>query len=383
MRLDPDLLVDVRNRLLTTGDVSEEAIAAALRDSGRVLDRAQVVGVVAALEAELTGLGPLEPLLSDPCVTDILVNGADDVWWDRGSGLERAGVEFSGEGSIRQLAVRLAARAGRRLDESAPYVDARLSDGQRLHAIIPPLSVRGTVISLRIPSRRRFSLADLVANGSLDERGADWLAAMVAHRAALLVTGGTGSGKTTVLGALIGAMPQRERVVVVEDTWELDPDHPHVVSLEARAPNIEGRGEVSMRTLVRQALRMRPDRLVVGEVRGAEVVDMLAAMNTGHEGSAATVHANSPTHAPERIAALGQAAGVERNAMLAQFRAGVSAVVHVGRQDSGQRVIAGVGIVTGGGPVPVEVRPALIRQGGCFRPGPGLAELASRIGGLP
>ncbi len=383
MRLDPDLLVDVRSRLLTTGDVSEEAIAAALRDSGRVLDRAQVVGVVAALEAELTGLGPIDPLLSDPRVTDILVNGAHDVWWDRGSGLERAGVEFSGEDSVRQLAVRLAARAGRRLDESAPYVDARLADGQRLHAIIPPLSVRGTVISLRIPRRRRFSLADLVANGSLDERGADWLAAMVSRRAALLVTGGTGSGKTTVLGALIGAMPQRERVVVVEDTWELDPDHPHVVSLEARAPNIEGRGEVSMRTLVRQALRMRPDRLVVGEVRGAEVVDMLAAMNTGHEGGAATVHANSPVHVPERIAALGQAAGVEPDAMLAQLRAGVSAVVHVGREDSGRRVIDEVGVVTGGGSAPVEVRTALTRADGRLTPGPGLAELAGRVGGLP
>ena len=278
--------------------------------SGLVLDRPGLDQLTRALGDELGGLGALDPLLRDPEVTDVLVNAPDEVWLDRGGGLVRAPVAFPDEAAVRQLAVRLASRAGRRLDDATPYVDARLPGGQRLHAVIPPLSVRGTTISLRIPSRRRFTLADLVAAGTVDEEGAAWLAALIRSRAAFLVSGGTGSGKTSVLGALLGVVPQRERIVVVEDTCELDPEHPHVVSLEARPANLEGQGEIPLRTLVRQALRMRPDRLVVGEVRGAEVVDLLAAMNTGHEGGCGTVHANSAAAVPDRLVALALAAGM-------------------------------------------------------------------------
>lgn len=380
-RLDPVLVEAVRSRLAHDRDPANPgAIAAAVRASGVVLDRPGLEQITRELGDELTGLGALDPLLRDPLVTDVLVNAPDEVWLDRGGGLLRAPVTFADEATVRQLAVRLAARAGRRLDDASPYVDARLPAGQRLHAVIPPMSVRGTTISLRIPSRRRFALTDLVAAGTVDEEGAAWLAALIRSRAAFLVSGGTGSGKTSVLGALLGLVPLGERIVVVEDTRELDPGHPHVVSLEARPANLEGQGEITLRTLVRQALRMRPDRLVVGEVRGAEVVDLLAAMNTGHEGGCGTVHANSAAAVPDRLAALALAAGMTLAGVHAQASAGLDVVVHLARRPDGSRVVVEMGVVTRGADGTV-VRPALVRRDGSLHRAVGFPVLSERLGG--
>ncbi|HYN57303.1 MAG TPA: TadA family conjugal transfer-associated ATPase [Motilibacterales bacterium] len=381
--LDPALLDSVRSRLAQESHPADHvAITSAVRRSGLVLDRPGLDQLTRALGDELGGLGVLDPLMRDLRVTDVLVNAPNEVWLDRGGGLVRAPVAFPDEATVRQLAVRLASRAGRRLDDATPYVDARLPGGQRLHAVIPPLSVRGTTISLRIPSRRRFTLTDLVAAGSVDEEGAGWLRALVRSRAAFLVSGGTGSGKTSVLGALLGLVPERERIILVEDTCELDPEHPHVVSLEARPANLEGQGEIPMRTLVRQALRMRPDRLVVGEVRGAEVVDLLAAMNTGHEGGCGTVHANSAAAVPDRLVALALAAGMTLAGVHAQVVAGLDVVVHLARRPDGTRVVAELGIVTRGADA-TEVRPALVHEAGALRPAGGFAALSDRLGGGP
>lgn len=375
--LDPSLVDQVRGELVAAGSAPDaDSIDRAVRRSGRVLDHEGLATLTRALHDELEGLGPLQPIMADPRVTDLLINGPDEVWVDRGGGLRRLPVVLRDEAAVRQLAVRLAAQAGRRLDDAAPFVDARLPGGQRLHAVLPPVSVRGTAISLRIPGRRRFSLADLVAAGTVDPGGARWLAALVASRTAFLVCGGTGSGKTSVLGALLGLVPHDQRLVIVEDTCELRPDHPHVVSLESRPANVEGSGAIPMRALVRQALRMRPDRLVVGEVRGAEVVDMLAGLNTGHEGGAGTIHANAAGDVPERIEALALAAGMPLVGIRAQVLAGLEAVVHVSRRPDGRRVVDQVGMVGPGG-AGVTVVPALTRVDGRLVPvgaGPALAE---------
>ena len=361
------------------GPIDEAALRRAVQAAGVVLDQQALASLLAGLRDELRGLGALEPLVRDPAVTDVLVNGPSDVWIDRGSGLMRVPVAFAGEAAVRQLAVRLAAQAGRRLDDAMPWVDARLPGGQRLHAVIPPLAVRGTTISIRVPSRRRFTLADLHAAGTVDDTAASWLQAIVAARVTFLVTGGTGSGKTSVLGTLLGLVPARERIVIVEDTTELTPEHPHVVSLEARAANVEGAGEVSLRTLVRQALRMRPDRLVVGEVRGAEILDMLAGFNTGHEGGCGTLHANSADAVPERVAALGLAAGMTLPGITAQLTAGLEVVVHLARAPAGGRVVAAIGAVSARAGVAV-VEPGLVYDHGRWVPGPAAARLAGRLG---
>ncbi|MCU0301047.1 MAG: TadA family conjugal transfer-associated ATPase [Candidatus Nanopelagicales bacterium] len=383
-RVDQDLVELVRSRLVAEALPADPlTIAGIVRESGAVLDRARLGRVARLLQDELHGLGPLDPLLEDRRITDILVNGPDEVWVDRGGGLQRVGVRFRDEVAVRHLAVRLAARAGRRLDDAAPFVDARLPGGHRLHALIPPLAVRGTTISLRVPARRRFSLADLVAAGSVDPVGARWLAAVVRARAAFLVSGGTGSGKTSVLGALLGLVPHDERIVVVEDTCELAPAHPHVVSLESRPANVEGSGAIGLQALVRQALRMRPDRLVVGEVRGAEVVDLLASLNTGHEGGCGTIHANAAGALPERVVALAMAAGLPREGAVAQLAAGLEVVIHVARRADGRRIVAEVGVVDLRPDGHAMVTPALVAASGELRPGPAHAALVDRLGGPP
>jgi pilus assembly protein CpaF len=333
-------------------------VAAALRAEHPLWGGGAVRGRLPGLAAELAGCGPLQPLLDDPEVTDVLVNRPDEVWLDRGRGLERAGAAFPDDASVRRLAQRLAGQAGRRLDDASPYVDARLRDGVRLHAVLPPLSGAHTVLSLRVPARRPFTLAGLVQAGSAEQGLADWLAALVEARISFLVTGGTGTGKTTLLSSLLSLAPPDERILIVEDSAELTPDHPHVVRLEARPANVEGQGAVSVRDLVRQALRMRPDRLVVGEVRGAEVVDLLAALNTGHEGGCGTVHANGPDELPARLEALGIAAGLPRDAVHAQAAAGLQAVVHVDRASDGRRRVASVSVVTADGRGRLAIDPA-------------------------
>jgi pilus assembly protein CpaF len=327
-------------------------------------------------------LGPLQPLVDDPAVTDVLVNGADGgVWVDRGSGPERVRVELGGEPAVRALAVRLAAVAGRRLDESRPWVDARLPAGVRLHAVVPPVTPAGTHLSLRMLRPGRFDLAALQAAGSVPTDWSALLRALVASRAAFLVTGGTGAGKTTLLAALLSLVPAGERLVLVEDVGELHPVHPHVVRLEARHANVEGRGEVTLADLTRQALRMRPDRIVVGECRGPEVRDLLAALNTGHAGGCATLHANAVAEVPARLEALGSAAGMTPSAVAAQASAAFEAVLHV-RRDGRRRYLAELGVlqraVSGG----LVVRRAALWDGrdAARYEGIGWAALAARLG---
>jgi pilus assembly protein CpaF len=321
------------------------------------------------LRRAVLGLGPLEDLVADPRVTDVLVNGAGSVWVDRGLGLEAAAVEIRDEPSLRRLAVRLSGLAGQRLDDAAPYVDGVLPGGVRLHAILPPLVEGAAHISLRVPRRQVPSLEDLQEWRMLDPTTAGLLRAVVGHRVAFVIGGGTGSGKTTLLGAMLAVVPPQERIVVVEDTRELRVDHPHVVHLQARGRNVEGRGEVTLTTLVRQSLRMRPDRLVLGEVRGAEVRELLAAMNTGHEGGCGTLHANSAADVVARFEALGALAGLDGPAVHTQVASAVRVVVHVGRR-CGVRRVEEIAVLERSGAA-AEVHTALRAQGEGWHRGPG------------
>jgi pilus assembly protein CpaF len=371
-----EVLAAVRDHLARDGaQLSPQRVAQALRDDGRPVGDATVLAVHDALRREVHGAGLLEPLLGLPGVTDVLVNGAGQVWLDRGEGLELTDLSFPDDEAVRRLAQRLAASAGRRLDDASPYVDLRLPDGTRFHAVLAPIARPGTVLSLRIPQRRVFSLGDLRTAGALSADGVVLLQRIVRHRLAFLVSGGTGSGKTTLLNALLTSCDPGDRLVVVEDSSELRPEHPHVVALEARPPNIEGSGEVTLRTLVRQALRMRPDRLVVGEVRGAEVVDLLAAMNTGHEGGCGTLHANSAPDVPNRVASLAMAAGLPREAALSQLASAVDLVVHLHRPVGGRRRVRDLGVLRREGSE-VAVVPAVTFDDALrASPGPGFSRL--------
>jgi pilus assembly protein CpaF len=362
-----DLVERVRTRLAGAGGEAGVAeLAAAVRAEARgVVGDADVLAAVRALQREFVGAGPLEPLLRDPSTSDVLVTAPDAVWVDRGAGLERAAVTFADEDAVRRLAQRLAAAAGRRLDDASPYVDARLpGSGVRLHAVLPPVAADGTCVSLRVLRPARHDLDALEAGGTVDATGRALLEAVVAARLAFLVVGGTGSGKTTVLSALLARVPAAERIVIVEDAEELRPRHPHVVRLVSRPANVEGAGTVLLRDLVRQALRMRPDRLVVGEVRGAEVCELLAALNTGHDGGAGTVHANSPREVPARLEALAALGGMSPEALRSQVAAAIQVVLHVRRSAGGLRVLEGVGVVRRGDGEGLVVVPAWGREGG-------------------
>jgi pilus assembly protein CpaF len=340
------LLEAVRQRLAESGaDPTPARVAAALRAQGRLLGDAEVLGGTEKLRCELVGTGPLEPLLADPSVTDVLVSAHDRVWVDRGKGLELTEVTFADAASVRRLAQRLAAVAERRLDDACPWVDARLPDGTRMHAVIPPVAVGSTCLSLRVVRPRAFSVEELVAAGTVPPGGDRLLRALVEARLSFLISGGTGSGKTTLLSSLLGMVGERERIVLAEDSAELRPEHPHVVRLESRAANQEGAGRVTLRDLVRQALRMRPDRLVVGEVRGAEVTELLAALNTGHDGGCGTVHANAAADVPARLEALGTAAGLDRAALHSQLAAALSVVIHLVRDRAGRRRVAEIRVL--------------------------------------
>jgi pilus assembly protein CpaF len=341
-----DALARLRRRLVDSGGVPHgPALAALVREeTGGLAGHGEVLGLAREAESEFAGAGPLDPLLSEPGTTDVLVNGPDEVWVDRGSGLRRAAVRFPDEAAVRRLAQRLAALAGRRLDDASPWVDAALPDGTRLHAVLPPVAVGSTCLSLRTFRSTGFSLDQLERAGTLRADSIELVRSVVRSRAAFLVSGGTGSGKTTLLGAMLGSVDPAERLVLVEDAAELRSDHPHVVRLTARPPNVEGAGEVSMRDLVRQALRMRPDRLVVGEVRGAEVVELLTALNTGHAGSAGTVHANSAAELPARLEALGALGRLDRQAVHSQVAAALQIALHLTRLRDASRVLAEVAV---------------------------------------
>ena len=337
----PSLLDRVRARLAVVEAPPSRAEVAVLvrEEAGGLLGDDDVLLAVRHAVDELSGAGPLESLLRLPGVTDVLVNGPEEVWVDRGAGLEPApGIRFDDDAAVRRLAVRLAGSVGRRLDDASPWVDVGLPGGIRLHAVLPPVSGGGTCLSLRVLRRCAQTLADLAEVGTLPGESAGLVRAVIDRRLAFLVTGGTGSGKTTLLSALLGEVDAGERLLLCEDAPELTPRHPHVVRLLTRPPNVEGAGTVELRDLVRQALRMRPDRLVVGEVRGAEVVDLLAALNTGHDGGCGTLHANRSAEVPARLEALGVAAGLGRAAVHSQTAAALDVVVHLQRGPGGRRV---------------------------------------------
>jgi pilus assembly protein CpaF len=298
--------------------------------------------VVPAVRQGGGGFGPLEPLVADPRVTDILVNGSGDAWVDRGGGLERLPPLGLDEAALRELAVALVARGGRHVDEATPAVDTRLADGIRVHVVLPPISTRGTLLSIRLPRVRRLSLDDLDAAGFFERIPLPTVVALVERRANMLITGAGGSGKTTLLAALLGAAAPTERIVAIEDVAELGVAHPHFVSLEARQANLEGAGALDLARLLREALRMRPDRLVLGECRGAEVRELLGALNTGHDGGAGTLHANSLDDVPARLEALGALAGLSPEAVARQAVSAIGAVLHVER-DGGIRRLAALG----------------------------------------
>ncbi len=349
----------VRTRIASLGREPDATdIADALRWCGHVVSDEHVLAVSEALRRDSVGAGPLDALLQLPGVTDVLVNGAGDVYVDTGDGLRTTSVRFSSDEEVRRLAVRLAASVGRRLDDASPFVDARMVDGTRVHAILGTLVDVGTCVSLRIPARTRLTLDGWVASGTCHPVVAEVLERLVAARTAFLVSGGTGSGKTTLLASLLGLVPAHERILVVEDSRELNPDHAHCVRLEARVANAEGAGAVTMTQLVRQALRMRPDRLVVGEVRGAELVDLLIALNTGHEGGCGTVHANAAATVPARLEALAALGGLGREAAHSQIAAAVSVVVHVTRE-AGRRRVGEVAVLSRGADGLVVSRAAL------------------------
>ncbi|WP_438296735.1 TadA family conjugal transfer-associated ATPase [Streptomyces sp. HUAS TT7] len=378
----PPLLDAVRQRLAESGaEPTPARVAAALRAQGRLLGDAEVLGGAEELRSELVGTGPLEPLLADPEVTDVLVSAPDRVWVDRGGGLELTGVRFVDAAAVRRLAQRLAAVAGRRLDDARPWVDARLPDGTRMHAVLEPVAVGSACLALRVVRPRAFSLAELAEAGTVPPDGGRLLRALIEARVSFLVSGGTGTGKTTLLSTLLGLVGKGERIVLAEDSAELRPDHPHVVRLESRPANQEGAGLVTLRDLVRQALRMRPDRLVVGEVRGAEVTDLLGALNTGHEGGCGTVHANSAADVPARLEALGTAAGLDRAALHSQLAAALSVVVHLVRDRAGQRRIAEVRVLERDAAGLVVTVPALRWGAAGFVRDSGWERLRALIGG--
>jgi pilus assembly protein CpaF len=378
--VDPDLDVRVRRRLAATaGRHDPVSVAAAVRDEAPTAGLATLLDVSGRLTAELGGAGVLAPLLAQPGVTDVLVNGPGPVWIDVGNGPRESGLVIDDEAAVRRLAVRLVAAAGRRLDDAAPYADARLADGTRVHAVVPPLAPDGTCISLRVPPRRVFTLEELVAAGSVSAAGAELLEQLVDRRLAFLVTGGTGCGKTTVLSSLLSLVAPEERIVLVEDAAELRPDHPHVVRLESRPANAEGAGQVTLDVLVRQALRMRPDRLVVGEVRGGEVLDLLAALNTGHEGGCSTVHANRAEHLPARIESLCGQAGVSRSAAHSLLAAAVDVVLHLRRGRDGQRRMAGLAVLAVGTDGIAAVVPAYLFTSAGVQRGPAAELLDGRM----
>jgi pilus assembly protein CpaF len=320
--------------------IDEQAMPLSQRDREQLVDE---------ILHEVHGLGPIEPLMRDPDVSDILVNTSKQVYIERLGKLEPTNVIFRDNGHLLQIIDRIVSRVGRRIDESSPMVDARLPDGSRVNAIIPPLALDGPIMSIRRFGRTPLMIEDLVRNGSVSGEMVTLLRAMVRARLNLLVSGGTGSGKTTLLNCLSAFVPDSERIVTIEDSAELQLQQPHVVRLETRPTNVEGRGEITQRDLLRNSLRMRPDRIIVGEVRGSESLDMLQAMNTGHDGSISTVHANSARDSLNRLEMMMQMAGFELpiRAMRQQIALALDVIVHTARMNDGSRKITSITEVVG------------------------------------
>jgi pilus assembly protein CpaF len=343
-RLYDDALSDIELRKLVHARINdllaEEEVPLSLQEKAQII---QQIG------DSILGLGPLERFVRDPDVTEIMVNGPHRVYVERQGKIHETEAEFRNEEELRRAIDKIVARVGRRVDESSPYVDARLADGSRVNAIIPPLSIHGSTLTIRKFSADPFTADDLVQFGTLTRELVRFLQGCVSGRMNMLVSGGTGAGKTTLLNVLSGFLPQDERIITIEDSAELRLQQPHIVSLEYRPANIEGSGEVTIRDLVRNALRMRPDRIVVGEVRGGETLDMLQAMNTGHDGSISTIHANSPRDVLSRLETMALMAGMDLTirAVREQAAAALDLIVHVARLQDGTRRVTHVTEVVG------------------------------------
>lgn len=356
-----DIRARVQNKLLAELDTSvdphspevrttiEELFAAILSEESIVLARAERQRLFDAIIAEILGLGPLEPLLADDTITEIMVNGPKNVYIERAGNLSRANASFEDEDHVLRVLDRIVAPLGRRIDESSPTVDARLMDGSRVNAVIRPIALCGPTITIRKFSRRPFTVEDLIRFGTMTPEVAEFLRACVIGRLNMVVSGGTGSGKTTLLNVLSGFIPNDERIITIENAAELQLRQEHVVSLESRPPNIEGRGEITIRDLVVNSLRMRPDRIVVGECRSGEALDMLQAMNTGHEGSLTTAHSNSPRDTLARLEVMCLMAGMELpvRAIREQVASAIDLIVHQERMRDGARKIVKVTEIQG------------------------------------
>jgi pilus assembly protein CpaF len=357
------LKLAVHNRLFETLDVSRlesleqnmastkvtQAITEILNEEGRLLTDTDRARLVEEIKNELLGLGPLEPLLWDDDVSDILVNGPNQVYVERQGKLYLTDVRFNDDQHLMLIIDRIVSQVGRRVDEASPMVDARLADGSRINAIIPPLALDGPSLSIRRFGKKRYTVDDLIEKETVTADMVEFMQAIVKARLNVLVCGGTGSGKTTMLNCMSSFIPSDERIVTIEDSAELLLQQPHVVRLETRPPNVEGKGEVTQRELVKNCLRMRPDRIIVGEVRGGEVFDMLQAMSTGHDGSIATVHANTPRDAIQRLEMmmLLSGASIPQRAMRQQIASALNLVVHVSRLVDGTRKMMKISEITG------------------------------------
>jgi pilus assembly protein CpaF len=324
-------------------------VAEILEEEGEALNRAERAQLVVDVLDELLGLGPLEPLLKDETINDILVNGAETVFVERFGVLERVPTRFQDERHLLRIIQKIVSAVGRRVDESSPFVDARLADGSRVNAIVAPLAIDGSLLSIRKFSKKPISMQRMIELGSIPAQVADILKAIVAARLNIIISGGTGSGKTTMLNALSSYIDERERIVTIEDSAELQLQQEHVARLETRPANIEGKGEVTQRDLVKNALRMRPDRIILGECRAGEAFDMLQAMNTGHDGSMTTIHANTPRDSLSRIEQMIGMSGIDvspRSAR-AQIASAINVVVQIGRLSDGKRKLLSLSEITG------------------------------------
>ncbi len=330
-------------------DEIRQLVERLLAENGAALNDSERKRMVIDIQNEVLGLGPLEPLLADPTISDILVNTCKQVYVERFGRLQLTDIRFGSNAHLMKIIDKIVSRIGRRVDESSPMVDARLPDGSRVNAIIPPLALDGPLLSIRRFAVVPLKMQDLIGYKTLTPEMAEMLSGLVKAKVNVLVSGGTGSGKTTLLNILSGYIPASERVITIEDAAELQMQQPHVVRLETRPPNIEGKGEVTQRSLVRNSLRMRPDRIVIGEVRGAEALDMLQAMNTGHEGSMTTIHANSPRDAITRLENMVGMAGMNLppKAMRQQISSAISVVIQVSRMTDGKRKVLSIQEITG------------------------------------
>jgi len=330
-------------------DIVARELSAAMALEKAPFSKDEQVALGKQIRDEILGYGPLHMYLEDPAVTEIMVNSEDYIYIERDGIIEQTDTRFASRQSLRRVIDRIVAQVGRRIDESSPMVDARLPDGSRVNAVIPPLAVDGPALTIRVFSKEPFEVDDLIEIGTMNVEVAELLKATVEGKMNMLVTGGTGTGKTTMLNVLSGFIPATERIITIEDAVELQLAQNHIIRLESRPPNVEGKGQISIRELVRNALRMRPDRIVVGEVRGGEALDMLQAMNTGHEGSLSTVHANSPRDAMSRLETMVLMAGIDlpARAIREQVASAVDLIVHLSRMRDGSRRIVQVSEVVG------------------------------------